>query len=304
MPLLERNRESFHPKNGISWYKGEKTSELDTLSEELWLPKHSHMLVDSLDRHGGITLIGTVGAGKSTLLYGARAIMRSKGIPYVNINGHYSSTKADEIIKAINSAEDNGMTVLYDSADYLAGSTRKVRSLSLTDHLARNLAILKRLVELRQRGGNLMLSSHHQDWVNDRADVNLRSAWDRLTAHTLPVQVDITLPTLTERAVLLRKMGFEEQSADYIAKLPDDPQFMNYIVHKKGDKRYLDCVQDALSRYEMLKLLARDSFQANIPVLKAIKKTLTTHDSEELSWDIILDFIGSKTYLLLFYTKL
>lgn len=302
--LVKPDMETIHPSNGVSWFEGGRTSEYDDIYSELWLPNHSQSLLDRLGREGGISLTGTVGAGKSTLLYGARALMRAQGIPYVNINGHYESTTAEQIIEAVDSAEENGMTIICDSADYLvSGRTRKTRSLPLAAYIPRNLAIMQRLIEFRQRGGNLLLSSHHQDWIEDRAHPDLRPTWDELVSYTVPEEVDIVLPSAAERAVLMRKMGVRGPVADFVAQLPEDQGFLDHIANRWGDKRYMEWAQRELSRYDILKLLARDNYEENKPVVEAITGTVDAGRPREESWDAVLQFTYSKTYLLTFFTR-
>lgn len=300
----ERDREVFHPKNGLSWYEGQKALDLEGLYPDLWLPEHSLALVDKLNQHGGITLIGEVGAGKSTLLYGARAIMRAQGIPYVNINGHFTSTGTEEVLQAIDKTEDGGATIVYDSADYLVGGSRKIRSFPLERHIPRSLDIMRRLIEFRQRGGNLLLSSHHQDWIDDRAHPKLKPTWEELQEHTIPEVIDISLPTPEQRIRLLVKMGLEPDIATFIAELPDDPGFLDHILDRWGNSDYIDWTKQKLTNYQILKLMVKDQYRENDTVLDTINRTVNGLQTPEDSWDAVLDFTYSKTYLLTFFTKL
>lgn len=303
-PLVERGREIFHPDNGVSWYEGDEAPDLDIVYSELWLPNHSLTLVDKLDQYGGITLVGTVGAGKSTLFYGAKAIMRAKRIPYLGINGHYTNTPAEDVTAAIDCAERNGAAVMYDSADYLVSAHRKLRSSSLERHISRNSAILRSLIDFRQRGGDLLLSSHHQDWVDDRAHPDLFPLWTELTDHTVREEVEITLHTVEEREVLLRKMGLDTNTARFISRLPHNSKFLDYIIHRWGDHKYTDWAQRELSSYQMLKLLAKDAYGENEPVIDTISEAISTDQAGEDSWKAVLEFIFSKTYRLVFFSKL
>ncbi len=298
-----KDGEEFYPNMGISWYDGESRSDIETVYADLWLPQHALSLVDNLRLHRGITLVGTVGAGKSTLVYGTRALLRADGTPYMNINGHYKNTKAEDVVKAIDVAEEKGMTIIYDSADYLVGGHRRVRTLPLSQHIPRNLAIMKRLIKFRENDGSILLSSHHPDWVADRAHPELLPAWEELVGHTVQEDIDITLPVANDRSRLLQKMGLHPDISDYIAQLPDNPGFLNHIINEWGDTDYMDWAQQELSSYQMLKLLARDNYKENEPVLEAVRNSLDGEAQEQDSWDKMLEFVYSKTYLLVFFTK-
>lgn len=301
--LVVTNDETTHRDNGLSWYEGGRVGDLDRVYEELWLPHHSRAVVDVLDQHGGVTLVGGVGSGKSAVLYGARAIMRAQGMPYVNINGHYTNTTAETVVGAIDSAANHGMAIVYDSADYLVGTSKKIRSLPLHKHLPRNTAIMERLMAFRDRGGNLVLSSHHGDWVRDMAHPELFPAWDTLVRRTVPFEINVRIDTADERDAFLRKIGAGASLAKYVAQLPDDPSFQNYIVNKSGDKMYLDWAIEALTSYRILKLLVKDNYKEHEPVIDAIAALQEGNGREEETWDTILRFAFSKTHLLTFFTK-
>jgi len=271
---------------------------------DLWLPEHSGRIVEMLEMHGGVTLIGEVGSGKSALLYGIRRIMQVNGTSYIFINGHFTNSESTEVNEVIDGALNNGMAVIYDSGDYLVGGNKKVRQLSLDKHLVRSLTIMEKLTQFRQEGGKLLLTSHNENWVNDMAHPDLIPAWTELLNYTHKENIAIFLENHAERAALLEKTGLPADISSFIAGLPNNPGFLDHIINTKGDKKYTQWAVERLQRYQTLKLLSKDTHGENEFVLEVVKKTLEGRLPEYESWEAILNFIYSKTYRLLFHTKL
>ena len=304
--VVNTDNEMIDSKTGVYCYTGGVSSDLDKIRKELWLPEQAFGLVDSISKYGGVTLIGHIGAGKSAILYGARAVMRARGTPYVQINGHYKNIGSDKVIDVIDSAEAQGMTIFYDSADYLTAAHAKVRTLELSTHLDRNKAIMNHLIDFRQKDGNLVLTSHHEGWHNDRAHPDLIPTWIKLLDHTVQTELSIMLETFEDRTLLLRKMGLTPAVADFISGLSDNPDFLNHILNTRTSKEYITWAVDKLHSYQILKLFVKDTFDENGPVIDVIERTIAGDQSQsrEACWDSVLDFIYSKTYRLVFYTKL
>ncbi len=301
---LLANNELCQKEFGLSTYNPAESNNFAEVYAQMWLPEHSLELVNSLQEQKAITLIGEVGSGKSALLYGARTIMRAQGIPYTYVNGHFKDTPAEEVINVINDTEDKGMTLVYDSADYLVGGAKKVRALPLRIHIPRNIAIMERLIAYRQNGGTLLMTSHHEDWIKDVSHPDLAPSWNELKAHTQEQHVEIQFPEQEQRTTLLQKMGLETSVAEYIAQLPNNPDFINHIANRCGDKKYIEWAEHCLTRYPTLKLLVKDNFKDNEPVLQAINESFVEGQDSKLGWDSILDFMYSKTFVLAFFSRL
>lgn len=298
------NNELCQIDYGLITFDALESGNLADVYNQMWLPDHSIELVNSLQEARAITLVGEVGSGKSALLYGARTVMRAQAIPYTYINGHFKDSPAEEVINVINEAEKKNVTLVYDSADYLAGGSKKVRALPLRTHIPRNLAIMERLLEYRNKGGTLLMTSHTEDWLKDFGHPDLLPTWESLQETTAKQEVKIHLPEYDQRITLLNKMGVNSSIAEYIAQLPDNPDFIDHIANKWGDKKYIKWAQDNLTKYQTLKLLAKDNYGHNEQVLKTINESFKVNTDPTESWDSVLDFIYSKTFVVTFFSKL
>lgn len=301
---LENTDEYYDVKHGISFYSGDVIPDWDEAYSELWLPQATLETYDLLMREGAVTIRGAVGGGKSALIFGNRTVLRTTGTPYVFIDGHYKSTPADVICEAIELAHENNIPVLYDSADYLAGANKKVRSMSLKKHIPRNIAILETLLEFRNQNGLLLMTSHRNTWINDLADDTLLPLWNDLISTTYVHDIDIRLDDVQSRFTLLEKLNLDYEIAAYLATIPENPGFINYLTHSTGDKKRVKQILEGLRTYQILKVLGIDNYEENIHVLEAIQDVVSGQGEEENCWKLLHDFVDSKIYRLLFFTKL
>lgn len=294
----DRTGDVYDKQLGIAWHEGTNSP---GPAPELWLPQESSSVVEELKHNNGVTLKAGIGGGKSSILFGARSIMRYEGMPHLCINGHYKNTDAAEITKAIGVAEEKGIAVLYDSADYLVGAANKrQRVLPINEHISRNLAIMERLIAFRQANKGLLLTCHDDNWIKHAAHPDLFPTWKRLLGHTQEKDVKISFQTTAERARFLDKMEIPPDIVDFVSPLPNDPNFLNHILNKWGDKRYIQWAQEQLSSYQILKLLKKDKYKENEQLIARLKQTFSEGLPDEFRWDAVLDFVYFKTYALTF----
>lgn len=295
--------EVFYRQFGIGFYDGRYVDNSAIYRRDTWLSGEAervHCLLQTSPH--GMNLIGEVGCGKGAIVHGLRAIYRDEGRPYLDIDGHYQETPGNVVLKLIDRAVNSGADILYDSADYLVAKTKKVRRLSQDEHRTRSTLILEKLATVAQRGTKVITTSHDSKWRDDYFDPYLTTSWHQLTSMLSAYEVQGIFDGPVELGRFYEGNELTPEDAQYLAGLMNNPDFIDFLIQMKGDKKYLDWLKNIFFKYRTAKLLIADKFQEHIPVQEMLKNREVI--GEEQFWEAYISFVFNKDYRILFHTRL
>ncbi len=300
--------EKFHRYHGIGYFNPNEmiqTTESDCNS--IWLPHETkEVYLQLINDRKPIFLIGSAGTGKSAILYGLKAFFRKDNIPYCYIDGHYEKTASEIIVHAIQDETEKGSIILYDSADYLIGKSRKIRGLPLAENQNRSKLIFNVLKQSISNGALVVLTSHDDTWITEHGDITLLDYWKELQSKTTIHYVKGEFNGITELSNFYQKSGLTKAEAEYLANLINNPRFINYLLMKKVDSKYLDWLNEMYYKYSIAKLIVADTFQENKKLLSLLRKDLKDETSLNRIpiWNEYIEFVYKKYYRLLFHSKM
>lgn len=223
--------------------------------KHIWMPEETLEAADILFTHRRLNIVGSPQMGKGTILYGLSGMLGELGKPYIFIEGHRQETPAEEVVAAIEKAQEEGAAVLYDSFDYnFAGSRSGVRTITVAKQMEKTPRVVNALA---QATVPVAITSHDEEWTKLFLNLSLKEQFkDQLDTYQ---EYKIPSNLRSEKSALrfLLDHGYSPEDAQFLIDSENNPQVLNAMINNLGDKEKVQKVFDALKKYPVLKDLVR-----------------------------------------------
>lgn len=261
-----------------------------TIGEEprdVWLPRETKELQQEVERGQSTLIVGGLGAGKSALLYGLRALYRDADRPYCYIDGHFTTTPPKKIRSDLMWAKKFGAVVCFDSLDYLAAGSRRIRKLPLEEHKVRSAFVIDELVDFIDSGNLLVGTSHSEEWLRAKGDTEILSdKWQALLSRLSQHQVQGVFEQPEELSKFYTSAGFTPEETDLLSGIRENSQFIDFLqdVFVDGpcpDAARFDEIMRSLSEYRITKLIALDNSAQSVAIRGKLSELLNKEIDKE-----------------------
>lgn len=299
--IVDRSGELYDLKKGLGMHdpkalsKKEKEFEEERIGIKTWLEEETVELMKLLETGKSLILRGETGSGKSSLIYGIRQKFRINGTSYYYIDGHFHTASQASLIRKIRMAGIKKCPILWDSFDYLVAGNKITRKISLPEHRAKSKALLEALDDFLSNGGQLIATSHNDEWVAHNSDPEIygsavcQSVYNKVQNYQVKGVFENTEA---------RKLFYDQyikdspKISDYLTNLVYNQNFIEYL-EREYPSQALN-VLNSLKTYRMSKMLIKDSKKQNISAISAIEVFIQSGSGEELVWKEIVRFVIEK----------
>ncbi len=265
--MVDRGRPSrTNIGNGMKLFDGNPVGSLENFNgssitvDELrnyyrvWRPEETVEAAHVLKEHGRLLVVGRPQSGKGTILFGLSEICDKQQIGYLMIDGHWLEAPTEQVIQAIEKADQEGKMIFYDSFDYLFAGSNKLRKQNKETHSQRTREIIS---ALQKTTTPLVLTAHDEYWaklvLNPALLEEHRDFLQTLGIYNLPRYIE----SEESRLAFLIDHEFELEQACKLLNFPNTDLTKSIISKTYRDSKYEKDLYLALQDYGVLKKLAR-----------------------------------------------
>ncbi|MBI2033379.1 MAG: hypothetical protein HYT10_02840 [Candidatus Levybacteria bacterium] len=291
-----------HSRNGIKFFAGSALPDKETylplvrsvqpgelreaseMERRVWRPEETLDAAELFFNVGRINVVGNPQWGKGTILYGLSEVCHRFGWGYLFIDGHHQEAPTEEVIAAIDKAQERGYPIFYDAFDHNFGDARQtaggIRMLSKEKQEERTTAIMEALDATTVP---VAITNHDDTYAELFIDHILREKLqpflDKYPLYELPAY----LQSEESITVFLEDHGVPASQVDTLLHMEDDPEVVTLLVNTYGDKAFVDRIFTAVRSFSVLKEMVKPWDDENfvkagrreevLPLLEIIEST-------------------------------